>query len=58
MQASSTRLRMNGPKNKITTPEEAIEHIRTISNQSKTNEKKTTQSYASTRRNVRREKLP
>ena len=45
-------------QNKITTPEEAIEHIRTISNQAKQTKKKTTQSYASTRRNVRREKLP
>lgn len=45
-------------QNKITTPEEAIEHIRTISNQAKQTKKKITPSYSSTRRNVRREKLP
>lgn len=45
-------------QNKITTPEEAIEHIRTISNQAKQAKKKPKQSYSSTRRNVRREKLP
>ena len=46
-------------QNKITTPEEAIEHIRTISNQAKKQtKKKTTPFYSSTQRNVRREKLP
>ncbi len=43
---------------KIITPEEAVEHIRTISHQAKQPKKKTTQSYSTARRNVRREKLP
>ena len=44
---------------KIATAEEAIQHIRQISNQSKTiKNKKSKTNYPNGKRNVRREKLP
>jgi replication initiation and membrane attachment protein len=43
---------------KVSTPEEAVEHIRKISSKATQTANKPKQTYATNRRNVRREKLP
>ena len=42
----------------VSTPEEAVEHIRKISSKATQTANKPKQTYATNRRNVRREKLP